>query len=151
MLSDNKLSPELTFTANECDNVCNSTGNYIVICEYYKAVYSSPKLQWATTAAHFIAVTSGIKITCDNFEVQVSRARTGNYIPQYLWDVIICLCPQIPGVGVTKAPFVNSSVSKIFVLAKIPLRSFESHLYLTGVTAAELRWHLSNINVIYNR
>ena len=56
-----------------------------------------------------------------------------------------------PGVGVTKAPFVDFSVSKIFVLAKVPLRLFESHLYLTGATAAELRRHLSNINAISSR
>ena len=54
------------------------------------------------------------------------------------------------GVEVTKAPFVNFSVSKIFVLAKVPLRLFESHLYLTGATAAELQRHLSNINAIFN-
>ena len=52
-----------------------------------------------------------------------------------------------PGVGVTKAPFVNLSVSKILDLSKVPLKLFESHLYLTGATAAELRRHLSNINV----
>ena len=55
------------------------------------------------------------------------------------------------GMGVTKAPFVNFSVSKIFVVAKVPLRLFESHLYLTGATAAELRRHLSNINAIFDR
>ena len=54
------------------------------------------------------------------------------------------------GVGVTKAPFVNFSVSKIFDLAKAHVRFFESHSYLTGVTAAELRRHLPNINVIFN-
>ena len=43
---------------------------------------------------------------------------------------------------VTKAPFVNFSVSKIFEHAKTPLRFFESHSYLSGVTAAELRRHL---------
>ena len=59
-------------------------------------------------------------------------------------------CPST-GMGVTKAPFVNFSVSKIFVLAKVPLRLFESRLYLTGATAAELRRHLSNINAIFNR
>ena len=57
----------------------------------------------------------------------------------------------ISGVGVTKAPFVNFSVSKIFDLARVLLRLFDSHLYLTGATAAELRRHLSNINVIFNR
>ena len=56
-----------------------------------------------------------------------------------------------PGVGVTKAPFVNFSVSKIFDLAKVPVRLFASHSYLTGVTAAELRQHLSNMNMIFNR
>ena len=56
----------------------------------------------------------------------------------------------MPGVGVTKAPFVNFSVSRIFDLAKVPVRLFASHSYLTGVTAAELRQHLSNMNVIYN-
>ena len=57
---------------------------------------------------------------------------------------------RTPGVGVTKAPFVNFSASKIFHLSKVPLKSFESHLSLTGATAAELRRHLSNINVIFN-
>ena len=43
-----------------------------------------------------------------------------------------------------------SAISKFFNLAKVPLKSLESHLYLTGATAAELWWHLSNINVIFN-
>ena len=55
-----------------------------------------------------------------------------------------------PGVGVTKAPFVNFSVSKIFDNAKVPVRIFVSHSYLTGVTATELRQHLSNMNMIFN-
>ena len=55
-----------------------------------------------------------------------------------------------PGVGITKAPFVNFSVSNIFHLVKVPLRLFKSHLYLTGATTAELRRHLSNINMIFN-
>ena len=55
-----------------------------------------------------------------------------------------------PGMGVTKVPFVNFSVSRIFDLVKVPLRLFGSHLYLIGAAAAELRQHLSNINVISN-
>ena len=55
------------------------------------------------------------------------------------------------GVGVTKAPFVNFPVSKIFDLAKVPVRLFVSHSYLTGVTTAELWQHLSNMNTIFNR
>ena len=55
-----------------------------------------------------------------------------------------------PGVGVTKAPFVNFSASKIFDLAEVPVRFFVSHSYLPGVTAAQLRRHLANINVIVN-
>ena len=54
------------------------------------------------------------------------------------------------GAGVTKVPFANFSVSKIFHLAKVPVRFPESHSYLTGVTAAELRRHLPNMNAIFN-
>ena len=53
------------------------------------------------------------------------------------------------GVGVAKAPFVNFSVSKIFDHVKVHVR-FKSHSYSTGVSTAELRRHLSNINAIFN-
>ena len=53
-----------------------------------------------------------------------------------------------PGEGVTN--YVNFSVSKISDVAKVPVRLFASHSYLTGVTAAELRRHLSNMNMIFN-
>ena len=62
--------------------------------------------------------------------------------PAYIHGPILKVCP---GVRVTKAPFVNLSVSKIFYL-----RFFESQSYLAGVTTAELQQHLSNINVIFN-
>ena len=55
-----------------------------------------------------------------------------------------------PGVGGTEAPFVNFSVSKIFDLVKVPVGFFESLSYLAGITAAELRRYLPNINVIYS-
>ena len=58
--------------------------------------------------------------------------------------------PILSGVGVTKAPFVNFSVSKIFDLSKVLVAFFESLSYLTGITAAELRRYLPNINVIFN-
>ena len=58
--------------------------------------------------------------------------------------------PQ-PGVGVTKALFVDLSVSKIFDLAKTLLRCFDSHSYLTGVAAAELQRYLPKIKVMFNR
>ena len=53
--------------------------------------------------------------------------------------------------GGTKAPFVDFSVREIFDLVKGPFRLLVSLSYLTGVTAAELRWRLSNINVIFNK
>ena len=55
-----------------------------------------------------------------------------------------------PGVGVTKAPFVNFSMKNIFDLAKVPVIFFVSHSYLTGVTAVKLRRHQPNINVLFN-
>ena len=48
-----------------------------------------------------------------------------------------------------QSPFVNFSVRKIFILAKVPL-GFESHLYLTDASAAEMRRHLLHTNVIFN-
>ena len=51
--------------------------------------------------------------------------------------------------GGIKITFVNFSISKIFDLAKVPVWFFESHSYLTSVTAAQLRRHPSNINVIF--
>ena len=44
------------------------------------------------------ALTCAIHICCNKCErvcqKQVSKAWTSNYIPQYLWDVIICPCPR---------------------------------------------------------
>ena len=62
-----------------------------------------------------------------------------------------CHTNAISRVGVTKAPFVNFSISKTLDLAKLPAGLFESNSYLTGVTAAELRRHLSNMNMIFKR
>ena len=42
------------------------------------------------------------------------------------------------GVGFTEDMFVNFSVDKIFYIGKVPVRLFKSHIYLTGVTTAEL-------------
>ena len=63
---------------------------------------------------------------------------------------IIFYGPGMGGGGGTEAPFVNFSVIKIFDFAKITFRFIESHSYSTGVTAAELRRHLPNINVLFN-
>ena len=46
--------------------------------------------------------------------------------------------------------WINFPTSRIFDLGKAPVRLFASHSYLTGVTAVELRQHLSNMNMIYN-
>ena len=54
---------------------------------------------------------------------------------------------MITGVGVTSAPFVNFSITKFSILLVIFL---ESHSLLIGVTAAEPRQHLPNINMIFN-
>ena len=84
--------------------------------------------------------------------IMLTRGHMLRVVPssKRVYDSSCNLCHR-SGMGVTKTPFVNFSVSKIFVLAKVPLRLFESHLYLTGATAAQLRRHLSNINEIFNR
>ena len=72
--------------------------------------------------------------------------------------------PNSPRVWVTKAPFVNVSVSKIFDLARVPFGFFESLSYLTGtpsdnsdtagiLSCSELikkhLWELSTRRVLY--
>ena len=54
-------------------------------------------------------------------------------------------------VGGTEALSVNFSIRDKSTPAKLSVRSVDPHSYLAGVTAAELQWHLPNMNVIINR
>ena len=54
-------------------------------------------------------------------------------------------------VGWNWAPLVKFFVKYSFDVAKVPIIFIESHSYLTGVTAAELQRHLSNMNVTLNK
>ena len=56
--------------------------------------------------------------------------------------------PQVSGVGVTKPIFSVPLFSTFSVIVKTNASYWISRLYLAGVAAAQLRWHLSNINVI---
>ena len=53
-----------------------------------------------------------------------------------------------PGVGVTEAISSVPLISRFFTIVKTLVTYWISCSYLTGVAAAQLRWHLSNINVI---
>ena len=53
-----------------------------------------------------------------------------------------------PGEGVTKPISSVPLFSEFFNYAKPHVDYWISGLYLAGVAAAQLRWHLSNINVI---
>ena len=53
-----------------------------------------------------------------------------------------------PGVGVTKPISSVPLFSEIFNIVKTHIMYWISRLYLAGVAAAQLRWHLPNINVI---
>ena len=52
------------------------------------------------------------------------------------------------GVGVTKPIFSVPLFSTFSVSVKTNVSYWISRLYLAGVAAAQLRWHLSNMNVI---
>ena len=41
-----------------------------------------------------------------------------------------------PGLGVTKASFINFSIMEMYDATKLYIKFFESHSYLTGITAA---------------
>ena len=55
------------------------------------------------------------------------------------------------GMEVTMAPFVNFSFSNFFFnLINVPIsRFFDSHSYVKVITAAKLKWRLSNMNKIF--
>ena len=55
---------------------------------------------------------------------------------------------ELAGVGVDQAPFLNFSVTRNFDFAKVYVRYIKSRSYLSGVSAAQLRRHLTNMNVI---
>ena len=68
----------------------------------------------------------------------------------YLWlFVMIHTYADFPGVGVTKPIFSIPLFSEFFNIIKTHVIYWRSRLYLTGVAAAQLRWHLSNVNVIH--
>ena len=52
------------------------------------------------------------------------------------------------GVGVTKPILSVPLFSTFSVIVKTNVSYWISRLYLAGVAAAQLRWHLSNMNVI---
>ena len=53
-----------------------------------------------------------------------------------------------PGMGVTKPISSVPLFSEIFNIVKKHIMYWISRLYLAGVAAAQLRWHLLNMNVI---
>ena len=56
--------------------------------------------------------------------------------------------PTCSGVGVTKPIFSVPLFYEFFSIVKTHVRYRIWRLYLTGVAAAQLQWHLSNMNVI---
>ena len=54
-------------------------------------------------------------------------------------------------VGVTKTLAVNFSVMEFLKFVQVHVKSVESHSYLIGITATQLRWHLSNMNVVSDK
>ena len=74
---------------------------------------------------------------------------SGHFIQVSLYNTVI-QSDMMSGV-VTEVLIIIFSVGNVSHFDKLLLRSFESRSYLTGVTAAELRWHLSNMNVISNQ
>ena len=106
--------------------------------------------RWPVNSPHKVPITRKIIPFDDVIIVKQTRSR-GNRFPCLTRITKLFLNDfWNPGVEVTKAPFANFSVSKNFDLEKVPVRFFKSHWYLTCVPAAELRRHLSNINVIFN-
>ena len=73
-------------------------------------------------------------------EIALVTPTPGQQQPRY-W-------PGLTGVGVTKPIFPAPLFSEFFSIVETCVSYWISYLYLTGVAAAQLQWHLSNINVI---
>ena len=65
--------------------------------------------------------------------------------------MVFILRDGLGGFANSPSPFINFPLKKPYDFAKVPVISFESHSYWTVVSAVALRWHLSNMNVIFNR
>ena len=76
------------------------------------------------------------------------------YPTDYQWYVTNASCVYEvitrSGIGVTEALSAILCVSDFSDSAKVTVRSFESHSYLTCVTSAKLWWPPSNMNMIFN-
>ena len=64
------------------------------------------------------------------------------------WTKVAFNQSEREGVGVTKPISSVPLFSNFFRVIKTHVTYWISRLYLSGVVAAQLRWHLSNINVI---
>ena len=100
-------------------------------CEYWFIIffYLNPLLSWTWT---------------DSWKQNKTKQKKHQKIPQ------TSVAPRLanPGVGVTKPISSVPLFSKFFSTVKTHVSYWISHWYLAGVAAAQLRWHLSDINVI---
>ena len=103
--------------------------------EGHNAYPDGPHIGFMNLAIRILLITSTIR--CN----RMTRS-------QYRWDT--CMLKLNLAVGVTKVPFGNFPVRKMFYLAKLHLTIFKSHSYLTGFTAAALPRYLPNIHMIFN-
>ena len=90
---------------NQCkqNSYCFETGIFSkhevnTIATHRDLLYTENTLQissiWTTISETILLnFRRRIGVSCQK---QVSRTGTSNYIPQYLWDVIICPCPWYP-------------------------------------------------------
>ena len=124
------------------------------------------KIQWHSSEGNFTRDNSAInisicwKITYLRFQSNLPGA---NELTHWDWvtylyhwigsSLVLVMVRHIfgaswPGVGVTKPIFSVPLFSQFFTMIKTLATCMIPHSYLTGVTAAELRRHLTNMNVI---
>ena len=117
----------------------------------WACLQSETLICWTTlpmSVCSYIGKNTPIKDTVKNMLVPgrhvINIWIPGRHVPEFVYTTYL-LPSSALGWGL-----LNLSVSKIFHLTKLPLRLFESRSYLRGATAAELRRHLSNINLMFN-
>ena len=127
--------------AQQSSNRVHISWDILYICDDYQTLPTFLDWLWKDS---YICKQKISKL----YAIYIRLPRLGT--ARYSTRIIYYLSLVISWVGVTKAPFANFSVNKIFDLTEVPVRCFVSYSYLAGVIAAELQWHLPNINMIVN-
>ena len=87
-------------------------------------------------------------LICTSANRTVPDTNTDQTVQRYMMTSWRGHASCITGVGVTRPISTVPLISRFFTIVKTLVTYWTACSYLTGVAAAQLRWHLSNMNVM---